>query len=112
MSNEDTSLDLNIDVVEFEKQKEESRKRFNKEYPNDIKNSTYMFEDLWLDYSEEIVEGNKLKISGGMKTQDDKDIGFFTMEVPLDFDKLIDIFQSYIKKLQKVKTVMEATKEE
>ena len=113
MSNEDiTSMDLNIQIDEFEKQKKEAQKLFNEKYPGDEKDSVYMFEDLWLDYSEEIVEGNKLKISGTMKTQDDKDIGFFNLEVPLDFDKLIDIFQSYIKKLQKVKTVMEATKEE
>ncbi len=112
MSNENTKMDLNIQVDEFEKLKKEAQKRFNEDYPNDDKDSVYMFEDLWLDYSEEVVEGNKLKVSGSMKTQDDKDIGFFTMEVPLDFDKLIDIFQSYIKKLQKVKTVMEATKEE
>lgn len=113
MSNEDiTSMDLNIQIDEFEKQKKEAQKLFNEKYTGDEKDSVYMFEDLWLDYSEEIVEGNKLKISGTMKTQNDEDIGFFNLEVPLDFDKLIDIFQSYIKKLQKVKTVMEATKEE
>ncbi len=112
MSKENTSMDLNIQISEFEKQKEESKKRFNNEYPNDEKDSVYMFEDLWLDYSEEVVEGNVLKVSGTMKTQDDKDIGFFNLKVPLDFDKLIDIFQSYIKKLNKVKTVMESVKEE
>ena len=107
-----TSMDLNIQIEEFEKLKKEAKENFNKNYPNDDKDSVYQFEDLWLDYSEEVIEGNKLKISGGMKTQDDEEIGFFNLEVPLDFDKLIDIFQSYIKKLQKVKTVMEATKEE
>ncbi len=113
MSNENTtSMDLNIQIKEFEKLKKEAQKKFNEDYPNDEKDSVYMFEDLWLDYSEEIVEGNKFKVSGTMKTQDDKDIGFFNLVVPLDFDKLIEIFQSYIKKLQKVKTVMEATKEE
>jgi len=109
---EETSMDLNIQIKEFEKLKEQAKKDFNKEYTNDEKDSVYMFDDLWLDYSEEIVEGNVLKISGGMKTQDNVDIGFFNMKVPLDFDKLIDIFQSYIKKLNKVKTVMETVKEE
>lgn len=110
--NEETSVDLNIYVKEFEKQKEEAKKRFNEEYANDEKDSIYMWNDLWLDYSEEVVEGNILKISGTMKTQDDKDIGFVNINVPLDFDKLIDIFQSYIKKLNKVKTVMESVKDE
>jgi len=112
MSNEETSMDLNIQIKEFEKQKEEARKRFNKTYPSDEKDSVYMWEDLWLDYSEELVEGDILKISGGMKTQNDEDLGFFTLRVPLDFEKLIEIFQSYIKKLQKVKNVMESVKDE
>ena len=71
-----------------------------------------MWDDLWLDYSEEVIEGDTLKISGTMKTQDNKDLGFFNLKVPLDFEKLIDIFQGYIKKLQKVKNVMESIKDE
>ncbi len=109
---EETSMDLNIQVSEFEKQKKDAQKRFNKEYPNDKENSVYMWEDLWLDYSEEVVEDNMLKISGTMKTQNDEDLGFFNLKVPLDFEKLIEIFQSYIKKLNKVKTVMESVKDE
>ena len=112
MNDESTSMDLNIQVEEFEKQKKDAQEKFNEEYSNDTKDSVYMFDDLWLDYSEEVVEGDTLKISGTMKTQDDKDIGFFNMKVPLDFEKLIDIFQGYIKKLNKVKTVMETIKEE
>ncbi len=107
-----TSMDLNIQIEEFEKQKKEAQKRFNKDFPNDEKDSVYAWDDLWLDYSEEIVEGDTLRISGTMKTQEDKDLGFFTLNVPLDFEKLIEIFQSYIKKLNKVKTVMETVKEE
>ncbi len=109
---DETSMDLNIQIDEFEKQKEEAKKRFNKEYPNDKKDSVYMWEDLWLDYSEEVVEDNMLKIFGTMKTQEDKDLGFFNIKVPLDFEKLIEIFQSYIKKLNKVKTVLESVKDE
>ena len=97
---DETSMDLNIQVKEFEKLKKEAQKKFNEQYTNDEQDSVYMFDDLWLDYSEEIVEGNMLKISGSMKTQENKNIGFFNMKVPLDFDKLIEIFQSYIKKLK------------
>ncbi len=108
----ETNMDVSIKIREFEKQKEKAQKRFNEEYPNDKKDSVYMWEDLWLDYSEEVIEDNILKVSGTMKTQDDKDLGFFTLRVPLDFEKLIDIFQGYIKKLNKVKTVMESVKDE
>jgi hypothetical protein len=112
MSNENTSMDLNIQRDEFEKQKKQAQKRFNEEYKNDEPDSVYMWEDLWLDYSEEVIEGDTLKISGTMKTQDDEDLGFFTLRIPLDFEKLIEIFQGYIKKLNKVKTVMETIKDE
>jgi len=112
MSNTETDMDLNIQIKEFEKQKKEAQKRFNEEYPNDEKDSVYMWEDLWLDYSEEIIEGNILKVAGTMKTQNNEDLGFFNLRIPLDFEKLIDVFQSYIKKLQKVKNVMESVKDE
>ncbi|KKK59038.1 hypothetical protein LCGC14_3038390 [marine sediment metagenome] len=112
MSNEDTSMDLTLNVKEFEEQKEEAKKRFNDSFSTEDPDKHYAWEDLWLDYSEEIVEGNTLKISGTMKTQDDEELGFFNLNVPLDFDKLIEIFQSYIKKLNKVKTVMESVKDE
>ena len=112
MANEDTSVDLSIQIEEFEKQKKQAQKRFNEQYTNDEQDSVYMWEDLWLDYSEEEVDGNTLKISGSLKTQDDKDLGQINLRVPLNFDKLIDIYQGYIKKLNKVKTVMETVKEE
>ena len=112
MSDENTSMDLHIQIKEFEKQKVQSQKDFNKEYPNDEKDSVYMWEDLWLDYSEELIEGNTLKLGGTIMTQDDKNLGYFTLRVPLDFEKIIEIFQGYIKKLQKVKNVMESIKDE
>lgn len=102
MTNE-TNMDLNIQIKEFEKLKEQAKKNFNEEYTNDEKDSIYMFDNLTLDYSEEVIEGNTLKISGSMITEDDENIGFFNMKVPLDFDKLIDIFQGYIKKLGKLR---------
>ncbi len=112
MSNEETNIDLNIQIKEFEKLKKQAQKRFNDNYSNDIQDSVYQFEDLWLDHLEEEVEGNTLKVSGNVKTQDDEDLGWITLRVPLDLEKLIEIFQSYIKKLNKVKTVMESVKDE
>jgi predicted transcriptional regulator YheO len=108
----ETNIDLDIYIKEFEKQKDQARKRFNETYTGDEQDSTYYWENLSLDYSEEIVDGNILKVSGTMKDSNGKELGFVHINVPLDFDKLIDIFQSYIKKLNKVKTVMESVKDE
>ncbi len=112
MNDKDTSMDLTLNIKEFEKQKEQAQKRFNKQYDSEEPDEHYLWEDLWLDYSEEVVEDNLLKISGTMKNQNDEELGYFNLEVPLDFEKLIEIFQSYIKKLQKVKNVMESVKDE
>lgn len=109
---EDISMDLNIQVKEFEKQKRKAQNKFNENYSNDEKDSVYMFEDLEFEsWEEEVKDGNILEISGSMLSND-KSIGWIKLRVPLDFDKLINIFQGYIKKLQKVKNVMETIKDE
>lgn len=105
-------VDLQLDVKEFEKQKDSAKKRFNEEYTNDEENSTMMWDGLILDSYEDTVEGNTLKINGGLLDDDGNNLGSINIAVPLDFEKLIDIFQGYIKKLNKVKTVMESVKEE
>jgi hypothetical protein len=110
--NKDITLDLNIQIDEFEKQKKQAQKRFNETYKSDDQDSVYLWEDLILDTAEESVDGNDLKISGNMKTSKGEDLGWITLVVPLDFEKLIEIFQSYIKKLNKVKSVMESVKDE
>lgn len=107
-----STVDLTLNIKEFEAQKQEAKKRFNENYSGEKPNEHYEWDDLKLGYIEEELEGNELKISGTMKTKDDKEIGFVTIHCPLDLDKLVEIFQSYIKKLNKVKTVMECVKEE
>ena len=111
---DETNIDLTLYVGEFEKQKKKAQKLGKERYSSeDNPDNFYEFEELWLDWSEEeVVDGNVLKICGTMKTQDDKELGSIYLKVPLDFDKLINIFQGYIKKLQKVKNVMESVKDE
>jgi len=110
--NKEISIELNLDVKEFEKQKNSAKKRFNEEWKNDEPDSTYLWDELYLDSYEDEVDGNTLKIDGGLKDDDGNHLGSIRLDIPLDFDKLIDIFQGYIKKLNKVKTVMETVKEE
>lgn len=105
-------MDLNIDVKEFEKQKKQANEDFRKAYSSEDNSETYMFEDLEFEsWEEEVENGNILKISGSFLSNGEQ-LGYTTLRVPLDFGKLIDIFQGYIKKLQKVKNVMESVKDE
>lgn len=105
-------VDLDLDVKAFEKSKDAAKKRFNESYSNDEQDSTYEFKELILDSYEDVVEGNTLKINGGLLDDDGNYLGSIKIAVPLDFEKLIDIFQGYIKKLNKVKTVMESVRDE
>lgn len=111
MKKEDTDINLQINIENFENSKEQAKKLFEEEYPSDDSN-TYLFEDLSLDYCEQSVENNQIKLSGGLVDKNGVDLGFISFEVPLDLDNLIDLFQGYIKKLQKVKNVMESVKGE
>lgn len=107
-----SSIDLTLNIKEFEAQKKEAKERFNDNYSSEEKDEHYEWEDLEMKFPEEEVEGNEIKISGNMTDDKGRELGWLTLRVPLDFDKLIDIFQGYIKKLNKVKTVMETVKEE
>ncbi len=108
---ENRNIDLTLNIKEFEALKKEAQKRFNDNYSSEEPDKHYEWEELELDYLEESIEGNQIKISGNMK-QGDKELGWITIYVPLDLEKLTEIFQSYIKKLNKVKTVMESVKDE
>ena len=62
MVEKEISVELNLDVKEFEKSRDAARKRFNEEWTNDEKDSTYLFDGLKLESYEDEVVGNTLKI--------------------------------------------------
>ena len=106
------TIDLDLNIKNFEKLKSEAKERGNKMYSEEEPNTFYNFEDCVLEFCEERVDGNTLIVSGSIMTPSGEDLGLVHLNVDLDFEKLIEIFQSYIKKLQKVKNVMESVKDE
>lgn len=112
MSDNNTNINLTLNIDDFEIQKNQAQQNFNENYSSEESDKHYEWKNMWLDSLDESVEGNTLQISGILKTQNDENLGYININVPLDFDKLIEIFQSYIKKLNKVKTVMESVKDE
>ncbi len=107
-----SNIDLTLNIKDFEKLKSKAKEEANERYHGDEPNQSYSFADCDLELSEEEVDGNVLKVSGSIITPDGESLGFINLETQLDFEKLIEIFQSYIKKLNKVKTVMESVKDE
>jgi len=58
---------------------------------------------------------NEISLAGDMFISSEADelkekLGYASITIPLDFDIVIDIIETYRKKLSKIKTVMEATK--
>ena len=77
------------------------------------KEGALVWEDLVLtnndeDKDYEIDEdSNSLRVWGDLNDG----LGFMSVDIPLDFDMVTDIIQMYVKKINKVRTVLEAIKE-
>lgn len=81
--------------------------------PNDEDmKDNYLYPNMELRTDEFYVEDKSdfLHISGNLFSFG-KDLGFISFDIPLNQDIAKDIIDRYIKKLQKLKTVLEATKD-
>jgi len=104
------SLTLNKDtLVETEKQARENQIEIMGEdgagdglyYPE----LDFKISEMYFDEKEE-----KLVINGSIH-QNNLELGYFSSyDLPVDLDLVIDLIQMYIKKLNKLKTILEATK--
>lgn len=85
----------------FEKTKAQALKNSKEEGAEDYLYNWTSFNSEGFDV--EFKDG-ELSINGST------DLGFFGIDVNLDMDTVIDIIEFYMKKLGKLKTVLEATK--
>ena len=105
---DDVTLQLN--VKEFESLKQKAIEKGNK--VNEEDNMTMDFNGLNFDVdNEEFIDG-KIKICGSLKDPETKkDLGWMDVNVDLSLDRVLDLINFYMKKLGKLKTVLEATKD-
>ncbi len=70
------------------------------------------FDNLHFDVdNEEFIDG-KIKICGSLKDSETKEnLGWMDVNVDLSLDRVLDLVNFYMKKLGKLKTVLEATKD-
>lgn len=78
--------------------------------PKDRQKGELTFEDVSMEIEEMYYEEGKLEITSTLRAHD-KELGFFSFSIPLDRKIVLDIIQAYMKKLGKIKTVLEATKD-
>jgi len=107
MANEDEAY-LEIEPELFESIKEQSKKDSEKEYPND-ENNNYWFPDLEFDCSEDEWKDGVLTLSGNMQ-KDGKRLGYVSIKMKMDTDRVLEIISDYMKRLGKVKKNHDALK--
>lgn len=104
-----TEIYLKLDRENLEKTKEQAKKR-DQENLGDESNG-YLYEDLHLD--DETIESNhdgSFQIYGDLTTSEHKNLGYLDVNFRPDMDLVIELIEFYMKKLGKLKTIMEATK--
>lgn len=116
MNNND-EIYFELDVGKFEKIKPEAIKKADEDCEKGDEGKKLLLDNLKLESkpSERFfdIEKNVFTFSGSLLNKDDDEIiGYMSLDLAMDTNTLLDLIQMYIKKLQRVKTVMESVKEE
>ena len=106
-----------INKSEFDKLKTKAIQEGDKVCDKGDEGDSMLFNNLELDSkpSERYFDEKKgsFIFSGNLKDKDSEcDLGYLNFEVDMDADTLLEIIQVYMKRLGKVKTVLEAVKDE
>lgn len=99
---------LSIDLDDFESRKKEGIK--SAKMNGDDKSMTWENLDYCLEKTSCEFRDGELFLFGSLKNKDLTDFGNLSVTIPLDIDTVLDIIEFYMKKLGKLKTVLEATK--
>ncbi len=101
---------LEIEPVVFESVKSQSLKDFEKNCPSED-DSKYQFADLEFDCCEDEYTDGFLTLGGTLKLPESKKkLGYISIKIKMDSDRTIEVITDYMKRLGKIKTVLEATK--
>lgn len=99
---------LEIEPKIFESLKKKSMEEFNNECPNDERD-IYWFPNLDFECQEDEWKDGYLTLSGRM-SKDEEDFGYVSIKMKMNQDRVLEIISDYMKRLGKLKTVLEATK--
>lgn len=95
---------LSLDKAKFEKVKAKALKDATDNFGDD-EDPCYMFSELNLERMEFSFDGNELVISGDLA-----DLGYISIDIPMSTDNAIHFIEEYVKKMNKIKTILEAAK--
>jgi len=106
---------LELRTEDFEKKKKVAVKNANENAPDDPENENMLWENLEIETTEQKfdLEKGTLNFSGSMVDTDDENkcLGYISLKLDLDLETILEIINLYMKRLGKLKTVLEATKD-
>ena len=113
--NDEVYFELNIE--ELEKLKKKAIAEADENCDKGDEGKRMLFNNLTLESSPSERYFDKKKatftFSGNLQDKDsEENLGYLSFDVDMDADTLLEIIQVYMKKLGKVKTVLEAVKDE
>ena len=102
---------LQLNIKEFEELKKKAFELANKDLHGEEPDKFLLFKNLNFDVTnEEFIDG-KMNIGGQIiDFETKKELGYISFEVDMNLGRVNEIIQFYMKKLGKVKTIMEAVK--
>ena len=104
---------LQLNKKEFEELKDKASKLANKDFHGEKSNQYFLFKGLNFDVTNEEFKEGKMSIGGQIyDSESKKELGYLSFDLDMNLERVSEIIQFYMKKLGKVKTIMEAVKSE
>ena len=100
---------LDINRKEYKNLEQSAIDKANESHDDEYKDSTALFKDLELNDSTVEFENGNLTIYGSL-LKDGNNLGFLDLSFNIDLDTATEIVNYFMKKLGKLKTVLESTK--
>ena len=103
---------LHINVKEFESLKKKALENANNKDYTEEENQSMDFDNLNFNVDSEEFKEGKIILSGNLiEPTTKKELGWLDIDMELSLDRVLDLVNFYMKKLGKLKTVLEATKD-
>ena len=102
---------VQLNIKEFEELKKTSKEEANKDFSSEEPNQYYLFKNLNFDVTNEEYIKGKIAIGGTLyDSKTKKNLGYISFDVDMNLERVSGLLNAYLKKLGKLKTVLEATK--
>ncbi len=102
---------MQLNIKEFEELKKVAKETANGDFHSEKLNQYYLFKDINFDVTNEEYIKGKIAVGGSLiDSKTKKNLGYISFDIEMSLDRVSELLNLYLKKLGKLKTVLEATK--